>query len=51
MSENAQSRKLGNSSRTQKTMPKKGNPVEIPVPTRGDFKRDLLKVAPPNPKK
>jgi hypothetical protein len=33
---------------TQKTQPKKGKPVEIPVPTRGDFKRDLLKIAPPD---
>lgn len=32
---------------TQKTQPKKGEPVEIPVPTRDAFLRDLEKVAPP----
>jgi hypothetical protein len=34
---------------TQKTRPKKGEPMEIPVPTREDFMRDLKKVAPPVP--
>lgn len=31
----------------QKTQPKKGKPVEIPVPTRAAFLRNLKKVAPP----
>jgi hypothetical protein len=31
---------------TQFTQPKKGEPVEIPVPTREAFLRDLEKVAP-----
>lgn len=35
---------------TQPTQPKKGDPLEIPVPTREDFLRDLKKVAPPAPK-
>lgn len=30
--------------RTQKTQPKKGKPIEVPVPKRGDFER-LLKRA------
>src|SRR4051794_24599141 len=30
---------------TQKTKPKKGEPVEIPVPTRGDFDDLVRKVA------
>jgi hypothetical protein len=34
-------------SRTQKTQPKKGKPVEIPVPKREDFDRLLKKVARP----
>lgn len=34
---------------TQKTRPAKGEPVEIPVPTREAFLRDLEKVAPPVP--
>jgi hypothetical protein len=33
--------------RKQKTKPKKGAPVEIPVPTKGDFDAALSKVAPP----
>jgi hypothetical protein len=33
--------------RKQKTKPKKGEPVEIPVPTKGDFDAALSKVAPP----
>ena len=33
--------------RTQRTQPKKGEPVEIPVPTRGEFDAALAKVAPP----
>jgi hypothetical protein len=32
---------------TQQTQPKKGKPVEIPVPKREDFLRDLKKVASP----
>jgi hypothetical protein len=37
---------------TQKTQPKKGDPVEIPIPTRDAVLRDLMKVAPrPEPKK
>jgi hypothetical protein len=32
---------------TQKTQPKKGRPVEIPVPKRGDVMRALRKVARP----
>ena len=32
----------------QKTDPKKGDPVEIPIPTRDAFLRDLEKVAPPS---
>ena len=32
---------------TQKTSPKKGKPVEIPVPKRGDVFRDLKKAAKP----
>jgi multidrug resistance efflux pump len=32
---------------TQFTQPKKGEPVEIPVPSREEFLRDLEKVAPP----
>lgn len=30
---------------TQKTQPKKGEPVEIPVPTRGEFESFVRKVA------
>lgn len=30
---------------TQKTQPKKGEPVEIPVPTRGEFEAFVRKVA------
>ena len=33
--------------RKQKTNPKKGEPVEIPVPTKGDFDAAMRKVAPP----
>ncbi len=32
---------------TQQTQPKKGKPVEIPVPKRGDVMRALRKVARP----
>ena len=32
---------------TQETRPKKGDPVEIPIPTRHAVLRDLMKVAPP----
>lgn len=31
--------------KTQESRPKKGEPVEIPVPKRKDFAHDLLKVA------
>lgn len=31
----------------QPTQPKEGEPVEIPVPKRGDVLGDLAKVAPP----
>jgi hypothetical protein len=31
----------------QKTRPKKGKPIEIPVPKRDDVLRDLEKVAQP----
>jgi hypothetical protein len=34
---------------TQPTKPKKGEPVEIPIPTREAVLRDLMKVAPPVP--
>jgi len=37
--------------KSQQTQPKKGKPVEIPVPKRGDVFRDLKKAAkPPKPK-
>ena len=38
---------------TQKTHPKKGEPIEIPIPTREEVFRDLGKVAKPRkpPKK
>ena len=32
---------------TQKTQPKKGEPIEIPIPTREEVFRDLEKVAKP----
>lgn len=32
---------------TQETEPKKGEPVEIPIPTKGEVFRDLGKVARP----
>jgi hypothetical protein len=32
----------------QKTQPKKGDPLEIPVPTREAFFRDLAKLASPD---
>jgi len=35
---------------TQPTNPKKGPPVEIPIPTREDVLRDLGKVAKPRKK-
>jgi hypothetical protein len=34
----------------QKTRPKKGKPIEIPVPKREDVLRDLVKVARPKRK-
>lgn len=30
---------------TQKTKPKKGEPVEIPIPAKSQIERDFLKVA------
>ena len=39
---------------TQQTQPKKGEPIEIPVPTRGEIDDALAKAAqplPPKPKK
>jgi hypothetical protein len=36
---------VAKSSRTQRTRPKKGKPVEIPVPKRSDFDRLLEKAA------
>jgi hypothetical protein len=37
---------------TQKTQPKRGKPVEIPIPTREDVMRNLAKAAAPEkPKK
>jgi hypothetical protein len=35
---------------TQLTEPKVGDPVEIPIPTRDAFLRNLDKVAPPEPR-
>jgi hypothetical protein len=35
------------SQKTQKTQPKKGKPVEIPVPKRGEFDALIKKVARP----
>lgn len=32
---------------TQPTQPKKGDPVQIPVPSRDDWLRNMRKVAPP----
>jgi hypothetical protein len=36
--------------RIQKTRPKKGKPVEIPIPSRDRVLRDLAKVAKPEKK-
>lgn len=36
---------------TQKTRPKKGRPVDIPVPKRDDIERLLSKAAKPSPPK
>jgi hypothetical protein len=36
---------MAESKRTQKTKPKKGKPVEIPVPKRGEFERVLKRAA------
>jgi hypothetical protein len=33
--------------RTQPTQPKRGDPIEIPVPTRGEIDRALERVARP----
>lgn len=30
---------------TQKTQPKKGDPIEIPIPTESQIERDFTKVA------
>ena len=35
---------------TQETLPKEGEPAEIPIPTRKDVFGDLAKVAKPKPK-
>jgi hypothetical protein len=35
---------------TQKTQPKKGKPIDIPVPKREDIERLLSKAAKPNAK-
>jgi hypothetical protein len=32
---------------TQKTQPKKGEPMDIPVPTRDEWERNMERVAPP----
>lgn len=45
--ENEDSAMTEKKQRKQKTKPKKGKPVEIPVPKRGDVERDLLKIAKP----
>ena len=37
--------------RTQKTRPKKGKAIDIPVPKRGDVLRDLDRAAKPERKK
>ena len=36
--------------RIQKSRPKKGKPIEIPVPKKGDVLRDFEKIAVPKPK-
>lgn len=36
---------------TQRTQPKKGKPVEIPVPSREQVLRDLSKIAKAKPKR
>ena len=36
---------LNSKPKTQKTKPKKGKSVEIPVPEKADVRRDLMKVA------
>jgi hypothetical protein len=38
---------MGKNGKTQKTKPAKGEPVEIPVPSREEVLRDLKKVAKP----
>ncbi|HVR32029.1 MAG TPA: hypothetical protein VMS74_04885 [Acidimicrobiia bacterium] len=38
----------GNDNPTQETKPKKGKPVEIPVPSKRDVLRDLKKIAKPD---
>lgn len=42
------SEKRPTKSRVQQTQPKKGKPVEIPVPTRDEVLRDLAKLAKPS---
>jgi hypothetical protein len=32
---------------TQKTKPKKGKPIDIPIPARSQIERDFLKIAHP----
>jgi hypothetical protein len=36
---------MAKNGKTQKTKPKKGKPVDIPVPTRREVLRDLGKIA------
>lgn len=36
---------IGRERTTQKTKPKTGKPVEIPVPERGEVQRDLARIA------
>lgn len=38
---------MADTQRKQKTKPKKGEPVEIPIPTKGDFDAAMERVAPP----
>jgi hypothetical protein len=41
---------MSKNGKTQPTQPVEGDPVEIPVPTRGEVLRDLGKVAKPRKK-
>ena len=42
---------MAKNGKTQPTTPAKGDPVEIPVPTREEVLRDLEKVAKPDKEK